>query len=58
MAALYAFIHDRLLVDLSRERIHGCKVFHVKQKPDRKTFVNANASCPETYEVFCSGSSI
>jgi hypothetical protein len=42
IAALNDIIHDMLLVDLSREIIHGCKVLHVKQKPDRATFVNDN----------------
>jgi hypothetical protein len=48
----------RLLEDLSREIIHGHKVFHVKQKPDRATFVNANAIGPEMYVILCSGSSV
>jgi hypothetical protein len=30
MVALYDLIHDRFLVDLSKEIIHGCKVFHMK----------------------------
>jgi len=30
MSALYDIIHDRLLVDLSREVIHGHKVFQLK----------------------------
>jgi hypothetical protein len=50
MASLYDIIHDRLLVDLSQEIIHGCKLFHVTQKPDRATFVNTNAIIsPEMY---------
>ncbi len=35
MSALYDIIVERLLVDLSREVIHGRKVFHLKHKPDR-----------------------
>jgi hypothetical protein len=58
MAALYDIIHDRLLVDLSWEIIDGHKLFHVTQKPDRTTCVKANAISPETYHIYCSGSSV
>jgi hypothetical protein len=56
MAALYDIIHDRLLVDLSREVIHGHKVFQLKHKPDRAALLKANAINEETYHVTSSGS--
>jgi hypothetical protein len=55
MTALYDIIHDWLLVDLSREIIHGHKLFHITRKPDRATFIKANAICPDKYHVYCSG---
>jgi hypothetical protein len=58
MAASYDIIHDRLLLDLSREIINGHKVFHLKQKIDRATLVNANTISQETYDIFSSGSSV
>ncbi len=58
MAALYDIIHDQLLVDLSREIIHGHKLFHITRKPDRATFVKANAICPDKYHIYRSGMSV
>jgi hypothetical protein len=49
MTALYDIIHDRLLVDLSKEIIHGHKLFHITRKPDRAMFVKANAICSDKY---------
>jgi hypothetical protein len=56
MSALYDIIHDRLLVDLSREVIHGRKVFQLKHKLDRAALLKANAINEETYHVTSSGS--
>ena len=55
MSALYDIIHDRLLVDLSREVMHGRKAFQTTRKPDRATFIKANSICPETYDIYRSG---
>jgi hypothetical protein len=54
MTALYDIIHDRLLVDLSREIIHGCKLFHITRKADTAAFVKSNAICPDKYHVYYS----
>jgi hypothetical protein len=56
MSALYDIIHDRLLVDLSREVIHGCKVFQLKHKPDRAALLKANGIDEEMYHITSSGS--
>jgi hypothetical protein len=55
MNALYDIIHDRLLVDISREIMHGRKLFHITRKPDRVTFIKANAICHDKYHVYRSG---
>jgi len=49
--ALYGIIHDRLLVDLSREVIYGHKVFQLMHKPDRAALLKANAINEETYHI-------
>ena len=56
MSALYDIIHDRLLVDLSREVIHGRKVFQLKHKPDRAALLKAAGIDEETYRITSSGS--
>jgi hypothetical protein len=58
MSALYDIIHDRLLVDLSREVIHGHKVFQLKHKPDRAALLKAAGIDEETYHITSSGSSV
>jgi hypothetical protein len=55
MTALYDIIHDRLLVDLSREVMHGHKGFQTTRRPDRATFIKANSVCPDTYDIYHSG---
>ena len=49
MSALYDIIVERLLVDLSREVIHGRKVFQLKHKPDRVALLKAGGIDEETY---------
>lgn len=56
MSALYDIIHDRLLVDLSREVIHGRKVFQLKHKPDRVAVLKAGGIDEETYHISSAGS--
>jgi hypothetical protein len=56
MSALYDIIWDRLLVDLSREVIHGCKVFQLMHKPDRAALLKAAGVDEETYHITSSGS--
>ncbi len=41
---------------LSREVIHGHKVFKLKHKPDRAALLKTNAINEETYHITCSGS--
>jgi hypothetical protein len=56
MSALYDIIVERLLVDLSREVIHGRKVFHLKHKPDRVAVLKAGGIDEETYHISSAGS--
>jgi hypothetical protein len=44
MSALYDIIHDRLLVDLSREVIHGHKVFQLKHELDRAALLKGQCN--------------
>lgn len=56
LPALYDIIHDRLLVDLSRDIISARKVFHMKCIPERIAYVNANTINSDSYLIECFGS--
>jgi len=58
LPALYDIIHDRLLVDLSRDIIFAQKIFHMKPIPERIAYVNANAINSDSYLIECFGSSM
>ena len=58
LPALYDIIHDRLLVDLSRDIISARKVFHMKRIPERIAYVNANAINRDSYLIESYGSSM
>ncbi len=51
MSALYDIIHDRLLVDLSREVIHGHKVFQLKHELDRAALLKGQ--CNQWRNISC-----
>ena len=40
-----------LIVDLSREAMHGRKIFHNKCTPDRLSFTNANSITTDNYVI-------
>jgi hypothetical protein len=44
-------IMEALIVDLSREVMHGHKVFHTKHTPNRLSFANANSITTDNYVI-------
>jgi hypothetical protein len=51
LPALLDIIMQALIVDLSREVMHGRKTFHNKRTPDRLSFTNANSITTENYVI-------
>jgi len=51
LPALLDIIMEALIVDLSREIMHGRKVFHNKHTPDWLSFGNANTITTENYVI-------
>ena len=51
LLALLDIIMEALIVDLSREVMHGHKVFHTKHKPDWLSFANANSITADNYVI-------
>ena len=51
LPALLDIIMQALIVDLSREVMHGRKIFHNKRTPDRLSFTNANSITTENYVI-------
>ena len=53
LPALLDIIMQALIVDLSREVMHGRKIFHNKRTPDRLSFTNANSiTTANAFNVF------
>jgi transposase-like protein len=55
LPALLDIIMEALIVDLSREIMHGHKVFHNKHKPDRLSFGNANTITTDIQQYILCG---
>jgi hypothetical protein len=51
LPALLDIIMEALIVDLSREVMHGHKVFHTKHTPDWLSFANANSITADNYVI-------
>jgi len=51
LPALLDIIMEALIVDLSREVMHGHKVFHTKRTPDQLSFANANSITTDNYVI-------
>jgi hypothetical protein len=51
LPALLDIIMEALIVDLSREVIHGRKVFHTKRTPDWLSFASANSITTDNYVI-------
>jgi hypothetical protein len=51
LPALLDIIMEALIVDLSREVMHGHKVFHTKCTPDWLSFANANSITTDNYVI-------
>jgi hypothetical protein len=51
LPALLDIIMEAFIVDLSREVMHGHKVFHTERTPDWLSFANANSITTDNYVI-------